>query len=166
MNLSTQRIWCYACKCEVFIDGKPRRTTTAAPRPTTVVYNDSDNETVDSDNRLHAFDRESYDSGRGSYTTLRTDNSDRRNSNIIYAFDRSVGLNVGMSGDSGESSDTDDGEISSRPRGKVRSMQCFLNYNKSGCLLFFIEALNNYVNKKHVVCSMKLWSNKKEKQKI
>lgn len=84
--------------------------------PRTVVYNEnSDNE---QDDRLHAFDRESYDSGRGSYATLRTDTSDRRNSNVIYAFDRGVGLNVGMSGDSGESSDSDDGEISSRPRGK------------------------------------------------
>lgn len=125
MNLSTQRIWCYACKSEVFIDGKLRKnTTTAVPRPTTVVYNDSDNETVDSDNRLHiTFDRESYDSGRGSYTTLRTDSSDRRNSNILYAFDRSVGLNIGMSGDSGDSTDTDDGEISSKPRGNSNKKQ-------------------------------------------
>lgn len=95
------------------MDGKLRKLT-----PRTVVYNDSDNEAEN--DRLHAYDRESYDSGRGSYTTIRTDTSDRRNSNVIYAFDRSVGLNVGMSGDSGESSDSDDGEITSRPRGEIK----------------------------------------------
>lgn len=115
MNLSTQRIWCYSCKSEVFIDGKMRKIS-----PRTVVYNENSDNEQDND-RLHTFDRESYDSGRGSYATLRTDtSSDRRNSNVIYAFDRGVGLNVGMSGDSGESSDSEDGELNSRPRGRFK----------------------------------------------
>lgn len=81
MNLSTRRIWCYECKREVFLD------------VSTNSYNDSDQETETCTAR-------SRDSGHGSYSTLRTNTPERGN-----IFERSVGLNVGMSGDASDSSD-------------------------------------------------------------
>lgn len=57
MNLSTKRIWCYECKTEVFMDPP--------------LYIDSDPETE--------MDGRSRDSGRGSYSTLRTNTPEKGN---------------------------------------------------------------------------------------
>ncbi|KAG5880268.1 hypothetical protein JTB14_003417 [Gonioctena quinquepunctata] len=89
MNLSTRRIWCHECKKEVFIESS-------------AAYNDSDQETESC--------TRSRDSGHGSYSTLRTNTPERG-----HTFDRSVGLNVGMSGDA--SAESSDGEEEDGYRG-------------------------------------------------
>lgn len=53
MNLSTNRIWCYECKKEVFLDS--------------AFGHDSDQESCTG----------TRDSGRGSYSTLRTNTPER-----------------------------------------------------------------------------------------
>lgn len=60
----------------------------------------------DSDQEGEETTAKSHDSGRGSYSTLRTQTPERNN---IFGFERTVGLNVGMSGDTSESSDGEDG---------------------------------------------------------
>lgn len=54
MNLSTKRIWCYECKREVFME--------------LPLYVDSDQETESCNGQS---------SGRGSYSTLRTNTSEK-----------------------------------------------------------------------------------------
>lgn len=83
MNLSTQHVWCYKCKNEVYIESVP------------ILSYDSDQETEE----CPVISR---DSGMGSYSTLRTNTPDR---SMLFAFDRNIGLNVSMSGDTSESSD-------------------------------------------------------------
>ncbi|XP_018331938.1 ubiquitin carboxyl-terminal hydrolase 20 [Agrilus planipennis] len=87
MNLSTKRIWCYQCQSEVFIDAHPTMSC------------------ADSDQDADDYHSKSHDSGHGSYSTLRTNTPDR---NRAFPFDRTVGLNVGMNGDTSESSDGED----------------------------------------------------------
>jgi ubiquitin carboxyl-terminal hydrolase 20/33 len=87
MNLLTKRIWCYECKCEVFMD----------PAPAVPSY--------DSDQEIEGCTYKSRDSGHGSYSTLRTNTPERTN---VFAFEKTVGLNVGMSGDASDGSDGED----------------------------------------------------------
>lgn len=86
LNLSTNRLWCYKCKSEVFLD--------------------ANNKAYDSDAENESFPLQSLDSGHGSYSTLRTNSPDKQTN--MFNFD-SVGLNVAMnSGDASESSDNED----------------------------------------------------------
>lgn len=83
MNLSTRRIWCYQCQSEVFMDPP-------APLP---AY-DSDQETEECTAKPHGL-------AQGGYNVLRNHTPEKN----IFAFERTVGLNVGMSGDTSESSE-------------------------------------------------------------
>lgn len=62
MNLSTSRIWCYECNCEVFLDQNKR---ISYPKGC-----ESDQDDTDSV-------RFNKDSGHGSYATLRANSPDR-----------------------------------------------------------------------------------------
>lgn len=88
MNLNTRRIWCYQCESEVFID---------PPAPPPQSFNDSDQENEEC--------TKSHGSNQSGYNTLRSHTPERN----IFAFERTVGLNVGMSGDTSESSEGEDG---------------------------------------------------------
>lgn len=111
MNLSTQNVWCYECKSDVYIESVPA-----------VIYNDSDQETEDGPVI-------SRDSGLGSYNTLRRNSYDR---SMLFAFDRAIGLNVNMSGDTSESSDGEEtNSQSDKPFGLVGLQNigntCYMN---------------------------------------
>ncbi|XP_057667696.1 ubiquitin carboxyl-terminal hydrolase 20 isoform X2 [Diorhabda carinulata] len=82
MNLSTNRIWCYECKREVFM------------------YTQS----YDSDQEVETYTARSKDSGHGSYSTLRTNTPERVSGPVL---DRAASLTVGMSGDGSDSSEGD-----------------------------------------------------------
>lgn len=71
----------------------------------------------------------SRDSGLGSYNTLKTNSSDQ---SMVFAFDRAMGLNVNMSGDTSESSDGEDtNSHSDKPVGLVGLQNigntCYMN---------------------------------------
>lgn len=113
MNLQTRQVRCNECKTEVYIESSPPSGTTYA--------NESDQEAED----CPVISR---DSGHGSYSTLRTNTPDRT---TIFAFDRTVGLNVSMSGDTSDSSDVEDGAPCNKPSGLVGLQNigntCYMN---------------------------------------
>lgn len=114
MNMSTQHVWCYECKSEVFIE----------PVPTVSYGNDSDQEVED----CPVISR---DSGMGSYNTIRT-NSSTSEKSTTFAFDHGMGSNINMSGDTTESSDGEDSNSQSeRPFGLVGLQNigntCYMN---------------------------------------
>ncbi|XP_050312618.1 ubiquitin carboxyl-terminal hydrolase 20 isoform X2 [Anthonomus grandis grandis] len=86
LNLSTERVWCYDCRTEIFL-----------PKKTNYINGyESDQEDPTKINN---------DSGHGSYATLRANSPDRG-----AIFENSVGLNVGMNGDGDVSDSSDVGE--------------------------------------------------------
>lgn len=92
MNIANKRLWCYECERETFID-QP-----SPPPPPPPCYLENDQEPEDCATRSH-------DSGHGSsYSTMRTETPEK----TIFPFERPVGLNVGMSGDTSESSEGED----------------------------------------------------------
>lgn len=113
MNLSTHRVWCNDCKSEVFIESNLAGGSSYT--------NDSDQDTED-------CPVVSRDSGHGSYSTLRTNTPDRT---TIFAFDRNVGLNVSMSGDTSDSSDGEEISPCDKPSGLVGLQNigntCYMN---------------------------------------
>lgn len=60
MNLSTKKLWCYQCKREVFRDPP----------------------IIDSDQETESCTARSRDSGRGSYSTLRTNTPEKGSVNL------------------------------------------------------------------------------------
>lgn len=110
MNLTTKRLWCYQCEREVFMDQQ------ALLPP----YEQDTDDCVS----------KSHDSGHGSYTTIRTENPER---NSVFGYERTVGLNVGMSGDTSESSDGEDDRVLhlEKPQGLVGLQNigntCYMN---------------------------------------
>lgn len=112
MNLRTERIWCYECKSEVFME------SSIAP-----------SSSYDSDQETDGCTYRSRDSAHGSYSsTLRTNSPER----TVFAFDKTVGLNVGMSGDASDASDVDSSEdYVDRPFGLVGLQNigntCYMN---------------------------------------
>lgn len=129
MNLQTERIWCYECKSEVFME------SSIAPTPS-----------YDSDQETDVSTYKSRDSAHGSYSTLRTNTPER----TVFAFDKTVGLNVGMSGDASDASDVDNTEdYVDRPFGLVGLQNigntCYMNAaiqalsNATPLTRFFLE---------------------------
>ncbi|EFA07675.2 ubiquitin carboxyl-terminal hydrolase 20 [Tribolium castaneum] len=116
MNLVTKRIWCYECKGEVFME-QPSAVSSTVP-------------SYDSDPEMEGCTYKSRDSGHGSYSTLRTNTPERMN---VFAFEKTVGLNVGMSGDASDASDAEDSTEYSidRPVGLVGLQNigntCYMN---------------------------------------
>lgn len=92
MNLTNKRLWCYECERETFAEQQP------PPPPPPPAYAESDPDAEDSATRSH-------DSGHGSYGTMRPETPEKP----VFPFERAVGLNVGMSGDTSESSEAEDG---------------------------------------------------------
>lgn len=97
MNLTNKRLWCYECKRETFIDQLAPPPPPLPPPPQNYLENEQDpNEDCAT---------QSHDSGHGSYTTMRSETPEK----TVFPFvERAIGLNVGMSGDTSESSDGED----------------------------------------------------------
>lgn len=96
MNLSSARIWCYQCQAEVFMDPP---APPVASYPHSPSYNDSDQETEECTTKPHGL-------AQGGYNALLGHTPEKN----IFAFERTVGLNVGMSGDTSDSSEGEEGK--------------------------------------------------------
>lgn len=92
MNLTNKRLWCYECGRETFVNQPPPPPPLPPPNFLETGQDAEDGAT------------KSHDSGHGSYSTVRTETPEK----TVFPFERAVGLNVGMSGDTSESSDGED----------------------------------------------------------